>query len=472
MAKLLIIDDDKGICHILKRTAQRMGHDAVASNSLAGGQELLEEGAFDVILLDVYLPDGNGVDAIESLAAHPGRPEVVVITGLGASADAERAIHNGAWDYIEKSSPRRMAQALEQVLSYRKERFTTRRRQPVPLERDGIVGDSPRMKACLATLADIAPGEANVIITGETGTGKEAMARAVHRNSPRRNAPFSIVDCASLPDTLAESILFGHVRGAFTGATYDSAGLVSEADGGTLFLDEVGELPLPLQATFLRVLQQKTYRPIGSSVEQRSDFRLVAATNRDLEAMAQKGAFRFDLLYRLRGAHLALPPLRERQEDIPRLIAYYIDECCRKRGIESKVASRGFLDILNEYSWPGNVRELVNAVDYAVNAAFFEKTLFQAHLPQGLRARVLGKRIGPARDEDPARTLPESLPTLADHRKAVLHKAERHYLEQLMLLSGGDMPAACSLSGLSQSRLYALLKEFDIPTPRWKRSDA
>ncbi len=469
MAKLLIIDDDQGICHVLSRTAQRAGHETVSCGSLSEGRQLLQEQLFDVILLDVYLPDGNGIDFLDDFAAHSCSPEIIVITGLGASSDAERAIHCGAWDYIEKSSPRRMAQALEQVLSYREERFAARQQQIPALNREGIVGESPRIMACLTTLSDIAPGEANVIITGETGTGKEAVARAVHQNSPRKRAPFVIVDCASLPGTLAESILFGHVRGSFTGASCDRNGLIKEANGGTLFLDEVGELPFSLQSTFLRVLQQKTFRPVGGNMEESSDFRLVAATNRDLDAMAQEGEFRFDLLYRLRGAHLALPPLRERQEDIPLLSIHYVEKCCFKQGIASKTISNGFMDMLKEYSWPGNVRELVNAIDYAVNAAYFEQTLFQAHLPRELRARVLGKRVRPARGDGEV-PLPENLPTLAEHRRKVLQRAEHHYLEQLMLQAGNDMPAAVNISGLSQSRLYALLKTFNMPTPGWKRS--
>lgn len=471
MAKLLIIDDDEGICHILTRTAQRMGHEALSCGSIAEGERILQQKVFDVILLDVYLPDGNGIDSIESFAAHSGHPEIVIITGLGASDDAERAIQCGAWDYIEKSSPRRMSQSLEQVLHYREERLAARQQQVPELDREGIVGESPRMKVCLNALADISPGEANVIITGETGTGKEAFARAVHRNSARRSGPFIVVDCASLPDTLAESILFGHVRGAFTGAAHDSEGLIREADGGTLFLDEIGELPLAMQATFLRVLQQKTFRPVGSGAEVSSDFRLVAATNRDLDAMTQRGEFRSDLLFRLRGAHLALPPLRERPEDILPITNHYIEACCTKRGIENKTPSHSFLDILQEYSWPGNVRELVNAVDYAVNAAFFEQTLYQAHLPRELRARVLGRRVKPAESEvSDSIPLPDSLPPLAEHRKAVLQKAERHYLEQLILLTGNDLQAACDMSGLSQSRLYTLLRELNIPSPGWKRS--
>ncbi|MEZ6855056.1 sigma-54-dependent transcriptional regulator [Halodesulfovibrio aestuarii] len=469
MSKLLIIDDDPGICHILTRTAQEMGHEPMSCGSLAAGERLLNEKAFDVILLDVYLPDGNGIDAIERLAAHAEKPEIVIITGLGASDDAERAIQSGAWDYIEKSSPRRMAQSLEQVLHYREERLATRQQQLPSIDREGIVGESPRIMSCLSTLAEIASGEANVIITGETGTGKEAFARAVHRNSERRNGPFIVVDCASLPDSLAESILFGFVRGAFTGAGSDRDGLIREADGGTLFLDEVGELPLALQATFLRVLQQKTFRPVGSGTEISSDFRLVAATNRDLDAMAQRGEFRFDLLFRLRGAHLALPPLRERLEDIIPIAEHYIELCCKKRGVDKKVPSNSFLDILKEYSWPGNVRELVNAVDYAVNAAFYEQTLYQAHLPRELRARVLGERVSPMTGERDFQQ-PDSLPLLAEHRKAVLQKAERHYLEQLVLFTGDDMQAACEMSGLSQSRLYTLFRELKMPTPGWKRS--
>ena len=501
MANILIVDDDPTICHVLARTVEKMGHSARACHFLGEAQALLDQHVFDVLLLDVNLPDGNGVEGLHHLSGHVSRPEIIVITGQGVPEDAEQAIRNGAWDYLQKASPRVMAQALEQVLRYRGERRAARPQATESLWREGIVGESPQLQLCLAAVAQMARGEGNVLLRGETGTGKEAFARALHANSPRRGGPFVVVDCASLPEQLVESLLFGHVRGAFTGADRDLAGLVRQADGGTLFLDEVGELPLPAQAAFLRVLQQHTFRPVGGSREEASNFRLVSATNRDLDAMVGQGAFRADLLFRLRGADIDLPPLRQRQGDVRVISEYYVDYFCRRRQMPPKGLSPEFLDVLETYPWPGNVRELINAVEYAVNAALHEPTLYHAHLPLELRARSLRRRMSreglpEARPEtwSEARSLPSStcgaaaasgvagagdpsglttapmpfeasLPTLAVYREQALQQVERNYIEQLMHRADNDIATACALADLSQSRLYALLKKHAWRSP-------
>lgn len=475
MSNILIIDDDPTICHVLARVVKKMGHTATVCHYLGEAQKLLDQQAFDVLLLDVNLPDGNGVEGLHRLASHATRPEIIVITGQGVAEDAEQAIRNGAWDYLQKASPRVMAQALEQVLRYRGERSAARHLDTANIWREGIVGESPQLLMCVESLVQTARGEGNVLLRGETGTGKEAFARALHANSSRHQGPYVVVDCASLPENLVESLLFGHVRGAFTGAERDLVGLVRQADGGTLVLDEVGELPLPAQAAFLRVLQQHTFRRVGGSQEETSDFRLVAATNRDLDTMVAQGTFRADLLFRLRGAHIYLPPLRERQGDVRILTTHYVHFFCDQRQMAPKCLSPEFLDVLEEYQWPGNVRELINALECAVNAATYEPTLYHAHLPLELRALIMRRRMtreGLPSPQPPAQKpagldthvlpcpLPEvSLPTLATYRELALHQVERNYIEQLMHRAGNDIATACAMADLSQSRLYALLKK-------------
>ncbi len=307
MATILVVDDDDLLCELLVRKVGQLGHRGLSALTLAGGLALARSQPTDVVYLDVNLPDGNGLEEITLFREAPGAPEVIIITGRGSPDGAELAIKSGAWDYIEKGAAlQSMVLPLLRALQYREERQVHQR--PLMLSREQIVGESPRLKACLDLVAQAALSEANVLISGETGTGKELFAQAIHHNSPRRKGNFVVVDCAALPATLVESILFGHARGAFTGADRAREGLVAQAHGGTLFLDEVGELPLSLQKDFLRVLQEKRFRPVGGGQEVASDFRLVAATNRDLEGMAAKGEFRSDLLFRLKGLAINLPP--------------------------------------------------------------------------------------------------------------------------------------------------------------------
>ncbi|MCF8079716.1 MAG: sigma-54 dependent transcriptional regulator [Desulfobacterales bacterium] len=462
MADILIIDDEESVCRIFSRAVSQMGHRAEKTMSLGDGLQRLKEKAFDLVLLDVRLPDGNGLEAVDEIIASAGNPEVIIITGQGDPDGAELATRSGAWAYVEK--PPAMDQLslhIARALQYRDQK--ARARQPVVMKRGGIVGSSPAVTACLEQGALAAAADVNVLITGETGTGKELFARAIHDNSRRASQGFVPVDCAALPETLAESVLFGHVKGAFTGADKDQRGLVREADGGTLFLDEVGEMSPELQKSFLRTLQEKRVRPVGSVKEVGCDFRLIAATNRDLESMAGGSRFRSDLLYRIRTVSIELPPLRKRLEDIRELSVYFIKQFCLRENIEVKSVSPDFFDMLAAYPWPGNVRELMGAVEGALSAARYEPVLYSRHIPENIRvhqARTVvgeGRRVG-----DDAADTANRLPPLQDVREKALAEAEKRYLQDLMRAAKGNISKACKIADLSRSRLYTLLKKYDI----------
>lgn len=467
MAGILIIDDDDLMCQSLSHVARRQGHEVTCAHTIGAGLEQATRQPFDLVFLDVRMPDGNGLDALPSIKGTASSPEIVIMTGFGDPQGAELAIKSGAWDYIEKgSSVKEITLSLERALEYRKQKQGDGgRKDVVVLKRDDIIGSSPKMEACLDLVARASASDASVLITGETGTGKELFARAVHQNSRRAGGNFVVVDCAALPETLIESVLFGHEKGAFTGAEQTREGLVRQANGGTLFLDEVGELPLAMQRAFLRVLQEHRFRPVGSQKEQGSDFRLVAATNRDLDSMAAQGKFRDDLLFRLRSFVIELPPLRERPEDVRELARWCLDKLCERNGIAAKGFSPEFLNTLSAYPWPGNVREFVQALERTVAAAQWEPTLFPLHLPTHIRVRVAQDQVkhDPPPEGRPVVAELPGMPKLQEFRDNIYSHAEKQYLGDLMSLSGNDIPKACRISGLSTSRLYALLKEHNIP---------
>lgn len=467
MTKILIIDDDEMMCSTLSALVQRKGYAPSCATSLREGLQQAQSEDFDLVFLDVRMPDGNGLDCLPLIDAAPSRPEVIIMTGFGDPDGAELAIKSGAWDYIEKGfSIKEINLSLERALQYRKEKLgVAQGNRTIPLKREGIIGNSPALNACLELVAQSAGSDANVFITGETGTGKELFARAVHDNSARSKENLVVVDCTSLPETLVESLLFGHEKGAFTGAERAREGLVRQADKGTLFLDEVGELPMQLQKAFLRVLQEHRFRPLGGNREVSSDFRLIAATNRDLDAMVEEGTFRSDLLFRLRSFIIELPPLRKRKDDIKALARYHVDRFCEQYGQASKGFSPEFLAMLTSYPWPGNVRELVSTLERTLAATRFEQTLYPQHLPSHIRIHV--RRAQMEKDASAPAASDAALPsgtlqTLQDYRESIWNQAEQQYLVQLMDKNRDDITAACEMSGLSQSRLYALLKKHQI----------
>ena len=332
------------------------------------------------------------------------------------------------------------------------------------------MGESPALRCVVESVAIAALGDASVLITGETGTGKEVVARTIHENSARANAPFVVVDCAALSEHLVEGELFGHMRGSFTGAHSSRMGLVEQADGGTLFLDEVGELPLTIQASFLRVLQEKRFRPVGSSTEKDSDFRMISATNRDLDAMCASGAFRTDLFFRIKACSIHMPLLKQRLEDIPSLIRFHMKRLCGHYKVEEKELSDDILTLLLNYDWPGNVREMVQVLERTLMRSFQEKVLYPEHLPVDIRAKAARRAVQRScRDVPPCpdRAVEESfssgllarnIPPFKEYRRTCQEHTDAKYFAQLMLMADGDVREACRVSGMSRTRLYEMLK--------------
>ena len=463
MAKILIIDDDPDICEMLVDLVRRMEHEAIFHVSFQAGMEAVANHSFDVVLLDVRLPDGDGLGMIPFIRTSPSRPEVIILTGYGDPEGAEIAIKSGAWDYIQKTdTTKKISLALHRVIQYR-QGIRQAIKTTVALKLDGIVGLGHPMQQCFDLMAQSAVSSVNVLLSGETGTGKEVFARAIHQNSARAAENFVTVDCTTLPENLIESLLFGHRKGAYTGATQDHDGLIAQAHNGTLFLDEVGEMPLSIQKTFLRVLQERKYRRIGGRREQVSDFRLIAATHRNLDVLVENGAFRKDLLYRLRGLDIVLPALRDRKKDIIPLCIHHNASICEKRDLNTKGFSPDFFEILCQYQWPGNIRELISTLEIAISAAHYEPTLFSRHIPEPIRIQTAKAEIGRRQQDDNATgpvapTYETRLPPIKAYRKEALDKADRLYLRELAHVSMGDVEKARQISGLSRSRLYELIK--------------
>jgi len=484
MAKILIIDDDTWFCGVLTEAIVADGNEVQCAHTMQDGLRVATAGAFEVVFLDVILPDGNGLDSISEIRAISSEPEIIILTGSGTPDGAELAIGSGAWDYIQKPFPVSVIKLhLMRALQYREERRA--KKSSTPLKMDAIIGSSPRMKDAYHLLAEATSTDVNVLITGETGTGKELFAKAIHDNSHRAGESFVVVDCAALQGTLIESILFGHEKGAFTGAVQSREGLIKQADAGTLFLDEIAELPLSLQKVFLRVLQERRFRPLGGHKEEESNFRLIAATNRDLEGMVRSGQFREDLLYRLRAHTISLPPLREYREDIVPIAIYHAEKICKRSGLDTKTFSPDFIEALLSYHWPGNVRELVNAMERAIAAASSASTLFRKHLPREIRVDLVRastgipplarkSRIDPVQastdDPPPVSGDKASLlsaahpPTLKELRASVYATAEKEYLTDLLKMTAGNIEHACMISDLSLPRLYELLRKHKIST--------
>jgi two-component system NtrC family response regulator len=442
------------------------GHSAKTAFSIEEGITLARAEDFDVVFLDVRLPDGSGLDAIPTIQALPFPPEIIIITAFGEKNGASKALKSGVWDYIEK--PARidaMKMSLNRALQYRGQKKVLE--VPTTIKREGIIGDSPNLQMCISRMAHAARSEADVLIRGETGTGKELFARAIHQNSTRASNRFIVVDCTALPRDLAESILFGHAKGAFTGADKPSEGLVKQADQGTLFLDEIGELSFNLQKTFLRVLQERRYRPVGSDNEVKSDFRLVSATNRNIESEVEAGRFRQDLLFRLGTFVIELPALRERISDIKDIAVHYVKKISKKYGWGSKKISNEFMKLLNRYTWPGNIRELVSTLESAVVMEPMSPTLYPKHLPEHIRALDLELASSihkPIHYEDiVTKKHGYGLPKWKEYRRQALETTERQYLKELMTFTNSNIKSACEVSGLKRARLYELLKKIRQP---------
>ena len=365
MSRILVIDDERVIRDALRRVLEHHGYRVRAAATVEEARELAPDN-FDFIITDLKLPGDAGIDIIE----HAGDTPVLVMTSYASVDSAVESMKRGAVDYIAKPfDHEELLLVIERALNERRlSRQNAALKQDI--ERDypisGMVGEGVAMREVRDRINRVAPSDHTVLVLGESGTGKELVARAIHEASHRSGGPLMAVNCASIPETLVESELFGHEKGAFTGATARHTGLVEAANGGTLFLDEIGELPLPVQAQLLRVLEESEIRPVGASRPRETDVRLIAATNADLETMCTEGTFRHDLFYRLRVLEVRLKPLRERPEDLLELTEYMLAKSARRVNREPPVLGAAAIAACQRYSWPGNVRELENAIERAV----------------------------------------------------------------------------------------------------------
>jgi two-component system response regulator PilR (NtrC family) len=366
-ARLLIVDDEESLLDFLSLLFLQEGYEVETARNVESGRRELARKTFDVVLCDVTMPDGSGLDLLREIKAAEPSPPVIMMTAYTSTKTALEAMKLGAADYVSKPFDVEelkivVQKALERA-ELSRENVYLRRELEQKYTFNNIIGKSSRMQAIFSLIERIARTTSTVLINGESGTGKELIARAIHYSSPRANRRFLSINCGALPENLLESELFGHERGAFTGAVRDKKGLFQEADRGTLFLDEIGEMTPAMQVKLLRALQEKTVRKVGGTEEEQVDVRIIAATHQDLETRISTGEFREDLYYRINVLPIQLPPLRQRREDIPILVDFFLQKYCKQMDLSPKQISVEAMQMLESYDWPGNVRELENMIE-------------------------------------------------------------------------------------------------------------
>jgi two-component system response regulator AtoC len=388
MARVLLVDDEENLRLALKTYLRKQGYDVVVAGDVEAALAECAKDAFDFVVTDIRMPGRSGLELLSDLRVKHPATTVIVMSAYGSVDQALDAIRHGAYDYVAKPfKPEELAFVLKKAEEREGLRRQNRELRAAMLEAhqfEELLGRSEAMKLVFSTIAKVAPFKTTVLITGESGTGKELVARAIHRRSPRAHKNFVTINCGAIPETLLESELFGHKRGAFTDAHHDKKGLFEEADGATLFLDEVGELPLSLQVKLLRVLQEGTFRRLGETQDRKCDVRVIAATLRDLQADVKSGRFREDLFYRLNVLNIAVPALRQRREDIPLLVDHFIQRYNVKLGTKVTGLDPQASKLVYEYHWPGNVRELENCIERAMVLAD-APVLRVSDLPERLR---------------------------------------------------------------------------------------
>jgi DNA-binding NtrC family response regulator len=446
--RFVIVDDEQSIRRLCMTVGQGLGFDCAEAETAEAALQSLEASLPDIVVTDLKLPNRTGVDLLRKIKEQLPRTEVAIMTGHGSIESAVEAMRQGAYDYIEKpfrvEKLRQLLQRMAEKVRLVNENLFLRERVNTQTQLDGITGTSAKIQDVMRMVSRLKDTRTPVLITGESGTGKELVARAMHYRGPLAQMPFIAVDCGSLVPTLMESELFGHEKGSFTGALKAKSGLFHAANGGTIFLDEIGELPLDMQAKLLRVLQEKEVRPVGSNEKNPVDVRVIAATNRDLEAAYQTGTFRKDLYFRLNVVTVYLPTLRERRSDVPQLVHCFLDRYAPGENIQiAPAVMKSFL----QYEWPGNVRELENCIARAV-ALGDHRTIDVGDLPP-----AIGKAGEAAASDGDSTTL--STTALAD--------LERMTILRVFEQAGGDKLLAGRMLGISRATLYRKLKRYQIP---------
>ena len=448
---ILLVDDEPGILKTLGRALREEGHEVVTSSSSEEAWRQLTDRSFDVLVVDHRMPGRTGLELIRDLVAavpEAERPQVILMTAHATVDNAIEAMKLGAYHYLQKpfeieELQVEVGRAIQDLRLRRQHRYLLSEQEET-FDHYGIVGKSRVMQEVLQRLERVAAAKSTVLITGETGTGKELAARVIHARSAQRDMPLIKVNCAAIPEALLESELFGHVRGAFTGATANRRGRFALADGGTIFLDEIGTLGLPVQAKLLRVLQEREFEPVGSERTQKVDLRVIAATNRDLQAMVAEGRFQEDLYYRLSVIPVELPPLRARREDIPPLVEHFVRKHAQRTGRRVDRIEPGAMDRLQGYDWPGNVRELENTIERAI-------VLASGPVIDAASILLIAPHAAPA---------PSGLPSLSLHEN--VEWVERESIGRALTQAAGVKKDAATLLGISQRALSYYLSKYHI----------
>ena len=444
---ILVVDDDEVACHLLREILAEEGYEVEMVRS---GQEAVKKGEtafYDLVITDLKIPDLDGLEVLKCYKQMSPETLVIMITAFGSIESAIEAMNAGAFDYISKpfreSEIKIVVKRAILQKRFQKENEQYHKEFTRTYGLDQIIGRSRPMMEIYKTVAMVISTRSTVLIQGESGTGKELIARAIHYNGPRASKPFVVINCAALPEQLLESELFGHIKGAFTGAVSSKKGLFEEAEGGTCFLDEIGDMSLSLQAKLLRVIQEREVRRVGSNEPIHIDVRILAATNQPLEHRVKQGLFRKDLLYRLRVVPITLPPLRERPEDIPLLADYFLKRYCAEMKKSVLSFSPQAMELLCRYSWPGNVRELQHAIERAVILTT-NTVILQEDLPELVCHHPTGE------DDFP----PFKLMTLDE--------LERRYFIRVIKVTGGNKSEAARILGIDRRTLYRMAERYHI----------
>lgn len=452
--KILVVDDDDSGREALSTLLRLSGYDVTSAETGESALDLIDCQQYQVIVSDLFLPDKNGFDILQSVRKVSPVSEVIVVTGHASAQSAVRAMKEGAFDYITKPIDFDelkivVLKALEKQKLMSENKYLRRQLQG-RFEFNNIIGNSPAMSLVFERMSRIVKTDSAVLVSGESGTGKELVARALHYNGIRRERPFVAVNCSAIPEALLESELFGHVRGAFTGAIKDKPGKFEAANHGTIFLDEIGTLPLHLQAKLLRVLQEHEVERVGSNKTVKLHVRVISATNADLENMVKRGAFREDLYYRLNVIPLHLPPLRERQQDIMHLTAFFLEKQCRLMGRAPCSISKQAFEALERYSWPGNVRELENLIERMIvltDAAVI--TL------DDVPATIVGEKTG-------GDVCCVKMPSGGVDLVATISRIEHTLISEALESAGGVKARAAALLGINRTTLVEKIKRLKI----------
>lgn len=448
--KILVIEDDQDMCDLLKVGLSRRDFSVITYISGQQGLAAVYQQPTDVVLADINLPDMNGLDICKAVVAKSPDIPVMIMTAFGSMDTAIAAIRAGAFDFVTKPLDMDiLAIGLERAIRYRnlqqKVRMLSDAAAMAPRRFDELLGDSPVMEELFSRLSRIADSEASLLITGESGSGKELTARAVHASSRRKDKPLVTINCSAMPAQLLESELFGHRKGAFTGAREHFKGLFLEADGGTLFLDEVGEIPLDLQPKLLRALEERCVRPVGSATEVPVDVRIISATNRDLESAVEDGLFREDLFYRLNVIQISMPPLRSRGSDILLLAQKFVEQFATRQNKAVTSIAHGTAERLLEYPWPGNVRELRNAIEHAVALTHFDSIVLE-DLPAKIRLFQSDYLL--VGDQNPEELIS-------------MEEMERRYITHVLKTTGGNRTLSARILKVDRKTLYRKLQRYE-----------